>query len=215
LVDRADAVFAVEPDERMLSVLTKSLPGVTAVIGRGEEIPLPDSSVDAAIASSSWHWMDPERTLAEVARVLTPGGTLGAVWSGPDRDGPFLQQAEALLSSGSGRASQPEPAASGPVMDMAGAVLGRNTPDPILAIPSVSPFAQPAHRIFSWDVALNADELIGLLGTFSWIITMPEVDREKVFATARRALKEGLGVEGDVTVDVQYRADAWRTQLAR
>jgi SAM-dependent methyltransferase len=215
LVERADTVFAVEPDERMLAVLTKNLPGVRAVVGQGEAIPLPDSSADAVVASSSWHWMDPDRTLAEVARVLTPGGTLGAVWSGPDREGPFLQQAEALLSSGSGSAREPDAPESESDIDMADTILGRGTPDPILAIPSDSPFGQPDYQIFIWNVPLNADDLIGLLGTFSWIILMPEAQREKAFAEARRVLKEGLGVEGDVTVDVQYRADAWRTRLTQ
>jgi SAM-dependent methyltransferase len=214
LIERADTVFAVEPDERMLAVLTKNLPGVTAVVGQGEAIPLPDSSADAVVASSSWHWMDPDRTLAEVARVLTPGGTLGAVWSGPDRDGPFLQQAEALLSSGSGGASESDRPESGSDIDMADTILGRDTPDPVLAIPADSPFGQPEYEVFTWDVALNADDLIGLLGTFSWIILLPEAQREKIFAEARRVLKDGLGVEGDVTVDVQYRADAWRARLA-
>jgi SAM-dependent methyltransferase len=213
LVERADSVFAVEPDQRMLEVLTANLPGVTALSGRGEEIPLPDSSVDAALASSSWHWMDPARTLAEVARVLTPGGTLGAVWSGPDPDGPFLQQAQVLLSSGSGEREPVTPAPEDDI-DMASAIMDRNTPDPVLVIPPTSPFGQPENKVFTWNVPLNADELIGLLGTFSWIITMSEDQRARVFAEARRILKDGLGVEGAVTVDVQYRADAWRTRLS-
>jgi hypothetical protein len=65
--------------------------------------------------------------------------------------------------------------------------------------------------VFTWDVALNAEELIGLLGTLSWIITMPDDRRERVIAEARRLLRELLGVEGDVTVDVAFRADAWRS----
>jgi hypothetical protein len=66
--------------------------------------------------------------------------------------------------------------------------------------------------VFRWDVALNADELIGLLGTFSWIITMPEETRDGVIAEARRLLREMLGVEGEVTVDVTFRSDAWRSR---
>jgi hypothetical protein len=57
---------------------------------------------------------------------------------------------------------------------------------------------------------LNADELIGLLGTLSWIITMPDDERRRVIETARGFLRDLLGVEGDVTVDVTFRADAWR-----
>jgi len=81
-----------------------------------------------------------------------------------------------------------------------------------IASPAGVPFDQPEHEVFTWDVALNADELIGLLGTFSWLITMPEETRRGVIAEARRLLKELLGVEGDVTVDVAFRADAYRSR---
>ena len=97
LVGRADEVVAVEPDDRMRAVLAESVPGVRAVAGRGESIPLPDASADAVMASSSWHWMDTVPTLLEVGRVLVPGGTLAAVWSGPDPDSGLIAQARALL----------------------------------------------------------------------------------------------------------------------
>ena len=64
--------------------------------------------------------------------------------------------------------------------------------------------------MITWDVALSADELVGLLGTFSWVILMEEGARERLFETARRLLRDALGVEGDVTVDVGYRAEVWR-----
>src|SRR5262249_31451660 len=93
LVERADEVVAVEPDDRMRAVLAEQVPGARAVEGRGEAIPLPDGVADAVFASSSWHWMDPVATLTEVARVLVPGGTLGAMWTGPDDDGAFMVEA--------------------------------------------------------------------------------------------------------------------------
>jgi hypothetical protein len=61
-------------------------------------------------------------------------------------------------------------------------------------------------------VALNADELIGLLGTFSWIILMPDDQRTRVVAEARRVLNEVLGIVGDVTVEVAFRAEAFRSR---
>jgi hypothetical protein len=84
-------------------------------------------------------------------------------------------------------------------------------PEFVLKIPAGMPFSTPEQHVFSWDVALNADELIGLLGTLSWIITLPDDQREQVFAAARRFLSELLGIEGEVTVDVAFRADAWRS----
>src|ERR1700730_16841272 len=98
LVDRADEVVAVEPDDRMRSVLVRAVPEARVVTGRGEAMPLPDGSADAVLASSSWHWMDPVPALHEVGRVLKPRAILGALWTGPDPEGPFISQARALLS---------------------------------------------------------------------------------------------------------------------
>ena len=78
-------------------------------------------------------------------------------------------------------------------------------------IPPGVPFDQPEQASFTWEMALNADELIGLLGTMSWIITMPDDRRQRVVDEARRLLRELLGIEGDTTVDVAFRADAWRS----
>src|ERR1700733_13743444 len=98
LIGRADEVVAVEPDDRMRAVLAEAGPGARAVAGRGESTPLPDASVDAVLASSSWHWMDTVPTLLEVGRILVPGGTLAVMWSGPDPDTGLIAQAQALLS---------------------------------------------------------------------------------------------------------------------
>jgi SAM-dependent methyltransferase len=197
LVDRADEVVAVEPDDRMRAVLANEVPGVTAVAGRGESMPIPAGWADAVVASSSWHWMDPVPALHEVARVLVPHGILGALWSGPDPEGPFLVQAQALLAGS----------------EIGGMMLGEaERPLPTLEIPPGVPFTQPEREAVTWDVALTADDLIGLLGTLSWIITMPEERRERIFAEARRLLRDLLGIEGDRTVDVAFRADIWRAR---
>ena len=210
LLDRAQEVLAVEPDDRMRSVLRQELPAVRAVDGRGESMPLPDGSVDAVVASSSWHWVDPVPALHEVGRVLVPGGTLGALWSGPDLDSPFLVQAQALLSEQSSTASNDDRADKSPLAEL---IVGdARRPDSKLEIPPGVPFLPPLHEVFTWEMALNADELIGLLGTFSWIITLPEVSRQRVFTEARRLLRDLLGVEGDVTVDVGFRSVAWRSR---
>lgn len=217
LIDRADEVVAVEPDDRMRSVLMEEVPGVRALPGRGESMPIPDGSADAVLASSSWHWMDPITTLNEVGRVLVPGGVLGVLWSGPDPEAPFVVQARALLAErmrgGAGAAAAEEGERDQHGGEMASLVMGdAYRPTLTLEIPHGVPFDPAEHEVFVWDVALNADELIGLLGTISWIILMPEETRERVLAEARRLLAELLGVEGDVTVDVQFRADAWRSR---
>jgi SAM-dependent methyltransferase len=207
LVGRADEVVAVEPDDRMREVLIESVPGVRAVAGRGESIPLPDASADAVLASSSWHWMDTVPTLVEVGRVLVPGGTLAAMWSGPDPESGLIAQARELLAGGG------SPDVDGESRSELSASLGnQNALDQVLQIPPGVPFEQPEQTVFTWEVSLNADELIGLLGTFSWVILMEDGARDRLFDTARQVLRDALGVFGDVTVDIGYRAEVFRAR---
>ena len=218
LVDRADEVVAVEPDDRMRSVLTAEVPGARAVQGRGESMPIPDSCADAVLASSSWHWMDPIPTLHEVARVLVPGGIVGAVWSGPDPEGPFMGQVArparrpiAARRRSDDRRSETKTGRT-EMSFRTSSWATSSARHPRFELPPGVSFDQPEHEVFTWDVALNADELIGLLGTISFIITLPDQSRERVMAEARRLLRELLGVEGEVTVDVAFRADAYRSR---
>jgi SAM-dependent methyltransferase len=208
LIGSADEVVAVEPDDRMRAVLTANVPGAMALSGTGESIPLADASADGVIASTSWHWMDPAPTLAEVARILVPGGFLGALWTAPDPDGAFLTEARNHVAR-SGQDGEPH------VSSLTG-LEERGIPaqDQTLVIPEDAPFDQPDRAIFSWDVALDADELIGLLGTFSWVITMPDDSRRSLLDQARRLLST-FGIEGSATVDITWRTEAWRTRLRR
>ena len=208
LVDRADEVVAVEPDERMRAVLADEVPQIRVVDGRGEATGLPDDSADAVLASSSWHWMDPARALAEAARILVPGGTLGAVWSGPDPDGAFVAQARALLSRGAptdgdgdrqsgGGGERGDGTRDGSDAELASVVNGDgNRPVSALEVPDGGPFLRPDHQVMRWDVALDADDIIGLLGTFSWVITMPEAARQRRLRPGPAAAARAPGRRG-------------------
>ncbi len=217
LVGRADEVVAVEPDDRMRAVLAEAVPGARAVAGRGEAIPLPDDSVDAVLASSSWHWMETVPTLQEIARVLVPGGVVSAMWSGPDPDAGLVAQAQALLAGGGGGVVAVSGAAAMGIdeqsqAELSAAMSDQNNLIQALEIPPGLPFDQPEKKVITWNVALNADELIGLLGTFSWVILMEDAARERLFETARRVLDDALGVSGDATVDVGYRAEVFKAR---
>lgn len=81
LVERDLNVVAVDPIAELLDVLRTTLPDTPALLGTAEQIPLPDNSVDAVLVAQAWHWFDPERAVAEVARVLRTGGRLGLLWN--------------------------------------------------------------------------------------------------------------------------------------
>lgn len=69
-----------EPPSRVTKYIGLDVPGcphgTPDVVFDGNSIPLPDGSVDCAVATEVLeHSLDPRRTVAEVARVLRPGGT--------------------------------------------------------------------------------------------------------------------------------------------
>jgi SAM-dependent methyltransferase len=81
LVDLGAEVTAVEPDPAMLTELRSRLPGVRALSGTAEAIPLPDASVDAVVAGQAMHWFNMSVAGPEIARVLVPGGILAGLWN--------------------------------------------------------------------------------------------------------------------------------------
>ena len=74
-------VTAVEPLAEMREQLELRLPGVACVGGSAEAMPLPDGSADVVAVAQAFHWFDHGPALAEIARVLRPGGVLAIVWN--------------------------------------------------------------------------------------------------------------------------------------
>ena len=81
LVQLGAEVVAVEPDPSMLAELRRALPTVRALAGSAEAIPLPDSSVDAAVAGNAMHWFDMNVAGPEIARAVQPGGSMAGLWN--------------------------------------------------------------------------------------------------------------------------------------
>ena len=85
-------VVAVEPLPEMRTALERAVPGVRALPGTGEEMPLPDASADVVTVAQAFHWFDQAAALAEIARVLRPGGGLGIVWNTRDEHEPWVAE---------------------------------------------------------------------------------------------------------------------------
>jgi len=87
----------VEPDEKMRAQLVAGTPGAGPLTGSAEAIPLPDGSVDGVTAGQAYHWFDPERAHAEVARVLRPGGVFAPIWNTRDESEPWVAAFSRIL----------------------------------------------------------------------------------------------------------------------
>jgi ubiquinone/menaquinone biosynthesis C-methylase UbiE len=85
LVPTGAEVVAVEPVPAMRKQLALAAPTVEVHDGTAETVPLPDGSVDVVTVAQAFHWFDAPVALAEIRRVLRPGGWLFLVWNMRDR----------------------------------------------------------------------------------------------------------------------------------
>jgi SAM-dependent methyltransferase len=88
LTTRFSTVMAVEPLAGMREQLAARVPKAAVYEGSAERLPLPDASVDAVFVADAFHWFDWPVALAEIARVLRPGGGLALLWH--EAAGPWL-----------------------------------------------------------------------------------------------------------------------------
>lgn len=93
-------VVPVEPDPAMRAQLDAVTPGVTAMAGSAEAIPLPDSSVDGVIAGQAYHWFDGDKAHPEIARVLKPGGVFAPMWNERDTSMEWTAKLDEIMSPG-------------------------------------------------------------------------------------------------------------------
>jgi SAM-dependent methyltransferase len=173
LIGRAPRIIAVEPDERMRAVLTARCPEAVVLAGRGENIPLPDASVDAVVISSAWHWLDPELAVPEITRVLRVGGVLGVMWISRDTRAAWVTEFNQL-------ARESREADRGPD----GAPVGHRRRQ--VTFPPGTPMSGLEEHTVEFLLPMTKDELAGLLGTYSAVITL-DPERRADFSRRVRA----------------------------
>jgi SAM-dependent methyltransferase len=161
LAERGLTVTAVDPIPEMLEVLSNSLPSVPALLGTAEDIPLPDNSVDAVLVAQAWHWFDPDRASAEVARVLRPGGRLGLVWNTRDERLGWVKELSQIIGS------EHDPLGKSGLSDL---------------------FTDVQTQLFEWTSYLTPQALIDLVASRSYCITSPADVRSRVLGQVRELL---------------------------
>lgn len=75
--ERAERVVGIEPNPAMLAAATPA-PGVEYREAFAQDTGLEAGRADIVTCSQALHWMDPQPTFAEAARVLRPGGAFAA-----------------------------------------------------------------------------------------------------------------------------------------
>jgi len=162
LVERGLKVVAVDPIAEMLEMLRTALPDTPALLGSAEQIPLPDNAVDAVLVAQAWHWFDQERAVAEIARVLRPGGRLGVLWNTRDER-------------------------SGWVKDF-GRIVGLEHDRDNATVDLPEPFTDIATHQVEWTNYITPQALIDYVASRSYCITSPAEVRTRTLDEVRELL---------------------------
>jgi SAM-dependent methyltransferase len=193
LTGRGLDVTAVEPSEGMREKLRQAVPGVRALDGTGERIPLPDRSVDAVLVAQAWHWVDPVRAVPELARVLRPGGQLGLLWNIRDERADWVAGLGAILRQSDG----------------AHAVSGTVSAAPLVG----PPFGPLERRDVRWVHHLSPDALVDMVSSRSYVSTMPPADHKKLLNDLRHLIRTHPSLAGVDEIALPYVTRCWRTRL--
>ena len=161
LIDLGASVVAVEPVPAMRSQLGTVLPQVEVVDGTAESIPLPDASVDVVTVAQAFHWFDAPKALAEIARVLRPGGRLALLWNERDERTPWVAEMSRVIRWHERTVSRYQHVVWAEIV----AADGR--------------FSPLAEEVIPWDHPLNRELLADRVRSISYIAAMPEPEREK------------------------------------
>ncbi len=82
--------IAIEPVREMRDTLRSAHPDVETIDATAEATGLAESSVDTVVVAQAFHWFDHTPAMAEIRRILRPGGYLVCVWNVRDESVPWV-----------------------------------------------------------------------------------------------------------------------------
>jgi SAM-dependent methyltransferase len=170
-------VIAVEPIAEMRALIG---PPVDAVAGTAEDIPLPAGSADALTVAQAFHWFEGDRALAEIHRVLRPGGALALIWNRRRDDDELSAAVKEII----------EPHRAGAPHQRSGRWRD--------AFERTHLFGPLAERRFPNSQELDADGLAMRFGSVSFVAALPDEERGHVLVRLR-----ALAADGPATINYE------------
>ncbi len=192
LVQTGATVIAVEPVDAMRAQLTANLPTVQVLAGTADSIPLQTASADVLVCAQAFHWFATEAALAEIHRVLRPGGSLGLVWNVRDESVDCVVAITAIMRPYEGDAPRFYKG------DWRRPFSGRY-------------FTEPEKTSFAYEHVGTAQEVI--LDRFlsvSFIAALPALEKERVADQLRALIGSRPALRDHEMIAFPYQTEAYR-----
>jgi SAM-dependent methyltransferase len=173
LARRYAKVIAVEPLDNMRAILARVVPQAEALTGSAEQIPLPEASVDAVFAAQAFHWFATDAAVAEIARVLRPGGVFADVYNESEEPSPLPEAYKARIAE---IFAEPR---TGAEDDEREAVIRRG------------PFGELHLDSVVHEQVQDRESVLAFMRSISYVAKRPEAKREALMAELGALLPEG------------------------
>jgi SAM-dependent methyltransferase len=174
LTRRYRRVIAVEPLDGMRAILERVVVEAESLSGNADAIPLPDESVDGVFVGQAFHWFANDGAVAEIARVLRPGGVLALVWNSGDDDRP-----------------SPLPGEYRAYLEELHAVASFRNAPPWQDVLARGPFGEVHEGAVPHDHVLDRAGLLDNARTVSWIASRPDEEQQQILERLDRLLTDG------------------------
>ena len=186
---RRARVIAVEPLAAMRAKLAELAPGVDVLAGTAEAIPLDDGSVDVVTVAQAFHWFRGAEALAEIHRVLRPGGGLALLWNRRDMAAPIQVAFERAIGAYRGDAPAHRSGRWRAAFD-------------------ATELFEPLHEATFPNVhRLERAALVGRAASISFVAELPEEERRGVLADVAALAPDPPG-----TVEFPYVTEVYVTR---
>jgi len=196
-------LVAVEPVAGMRERLRLRLPAVPAVAAVAEALPFAGACVDAVLVAQAFHWFDAPQALAELGRVIRPGGRLGLIWNARDRSVDWVNQVWSVMDRVEKRAPWRD---HGDGTGTGSAALRRAERG--LTGGAGSPFSPWTEATF-WHVHESSHrQVIDRMRSVSHIAVLPPGEQRAVLDEIAAILREHPDTRDAATVGILYRVDA-------
>ena len=166
-------------------------PGPLVLGGTAEAIPVRGRSLDAVTVGQAFHWFDGGRAVAELGRVLRPGGRLGLIWNARDESRPWVAEVTAILDRHAGDAPRYRDGRWRAAFDAADG------------------FTPLRHRSFHHLHHLDRAAVLDRFASISFIAALPDAARARVLGEIDRVLAAEPSLAGRDRVGLPYRTDLY------
>lgn len=187
-------VFCLDREVASVSVAALKLGTRVHVAGRAEALPFRSGNFDVVTVAQSLHKFAPGLALAEMARVLRPGGHLAVIYNTRDDTVPWVKRLTRLM-----RAADPD--------SMTGD-FGDDSVDTIVESPY---FDAPERRDFRNWVPIARDGLIDMVRRRPATAALPEEEREQLLADVG-ALYDSSARPPEPLL-LPFQASCWRARV--